>query len=585
MFEKIVEAIGRFLSKLFGGFGDTFIDMKVNSSMAKNQAKAATLQAKSTLSISMSEESLVNYFSNRVVGEFLKILASVSPYKYEESSNSYVAYFVSRRNKNNIHYIKFSKKDLDDRDADVAFTYINKMISKTGLTSKLGNTKDNSLLVDDVVTSCVYNAISGTKAPMYLCHYIPGGNVDIGDGSFFIDTWMLTVKAINMDVEKYFRDSNCSEYKNVERLMTQAGMHLYMSYFKSTGNPFYRTSYLETETNTIVKAVKLYNQEQFNVNKIVSISFDKSSRISPVVKSVPGKNRFIIEAYGLSVTFTGSTSDDGVTAFQKFNYKLAESLAKSSNINLRRNFIFYVLSTGGTVSINGNEDSTQYNNDRVMTQYNANVEPYVKKVMDSANFVEDDNGDLASKDYTTFIEAEVKEKAKDKNPTIPEPSAPIISEKAPDIVISDYVDAISSSVDSMDNDAVGTNEIDKPIRSRVVTDGTNPELKSNSVIDSLKESSEKVVDSKVRKVEDESTYTGENYIKTLHDQADSVDSTTEGDDTKSDEVKYISKVNTKPIIKWTLEECKEALKGDYVFDTGFTKDDVKDRLIYLSLGG
>lgn len=531
MFETIIDFIGNLLSSIFGRFADFIEDRKVSLNMMKEQVSQTKTQTTSTLSVSISENSHVNYFRNRVIGEFLKVIVSLIPFKYDCESNKYVSYFVRRKNRSTMEYIKFSKNKENDTDADVSYTYINKVISKTGVTTNIGNTSQTVLLVTDVVSNCIYDAISGYKSPLYLCNVLDDA-VNIGNPTFIIDCWVLMVRAINISVSRYFSDNSSIEHKKVNILMEQAGMHMFMSYFKSIKNPFYRELYKQSSISSISEAIKVYNSLHFNTNKIVGFSFKENSSNSCSIEYSDNDKFTFINAYGITLKVTGIIRDTKETVFKRFNHKLSESILKSNDHALVRNFVSYVLSTGGieledinTILteedyINNNQDSYQ---DTSMSNMNDSIEQAVDKVMEDSNFKEDENGDLVSIDFKSFIDTDVKTKVKSKQTVIPKEDSPII-------------------VLRNDNRVVNNNSI--PI---VKHDDSN-----------------------------------EDIVRKLHSMTTGKESNLERPEISEKSVKYVSQCITKPLVQWSLDECKEALEYNYIFDSDINRSDVIDRMLFLS---
>ena len=551
LLEKIIDIIGRLLSKIFGRLDDIKNDVQVKTNKSKEQINVAKTQTKSTLNISISGEQHVDYFKGRVIGEFIKVLASYVPYRYEQSSKKYVAYFVRKRNRNVIEYIKFSKDSKESKSVDISYSYINKLISKNGIRSEMGNTTDSTLVLDSDVISGISYAVSGKKSPYYLCFVEPKKTVEVGNPTFIVDSWLSVMNLIKVLTNNYFKDFNSKQYKEVEGLMQRAGFHMVMSYFKSVKDPYYRTAYRTCHLKTIVDAIKDYNSLHFNSNKITNFTYDKD-----YIREKPNfsmrEDGFTVRGYGICVTYTGKPIVNESKAFEEYGYKLASFIAKNNDKDLCFNFIFYIISTGGIhdadiVELKELYKEVSKETDSSIVEVNNSVEPEVSTIMEESNFIEDEDGDLTSKLFESTISDNVKAKASTIEPaSIPEVMEPI---KVKDISIKEEEvkteDTFVSPVKAMIEEAKvvqkeDTSEEEHSIKPK--------EFNTNSLdmISALKQTVEEDTDVKV-----------------------------------VGGIKKVSEVISKPPVDWTLEECKEILKGEYYFDT-IKREDVIDRMLFLS---
>lgn len=559
MFEQIIEAIGRFIAALFRKSGEFIEDAKVEANLMKEQARVSSVNAKSTLSVSFSEGSYVNYFRNRVIGEFLRVMSSVVPYKYEPKSGKYVVYFVRHKRKNYMEYIKFSKDTEESKNVDISYTVINRMMSSTGITSKIGNTSKKVLLVDDAVSSCIYDSISGRKAPLYMLHVLED-KVGVGNPTFVYDCWILTTKIIMKKTVAYINGgTDANDKQMIESLTSSAGIHMFMSYFQSLTNPFYRTSYGSSKINSMASAVKLYNSLHFNTNKILSFTYNKCEKNKGRVEVDQQRDRTTLSLYGAEVIFTGKITESAEMAISRFNYKFAETLLTSDDLALRRNFAFYMFSTGGIDDKDiiqlweEDEVANSKVSDPSYTDINNRVEPVVKKVMYDSGFKEDDSGELVSKDFSEFIDAEVKQKANTPAIEVPKEVEPVYVEIGGDTKVTE----VPSSKDAI---AELHNE------SKSVKDEINHSQKAESLSNENSRGSKDIVSM----LRSDAGFDGESVTS------------------RSDNVEYVAPSNSdssvnkidKPIISWTFEDCMSAL-GGATYDSHITKEDIISRMMFL----
>lgn len=551
MIERIIDFIGRLLSAIFRKSNDIIDNTKTEYGMIKQQAKVAKVNTQSTLSVSVSGENHVNYFRNRVVGEFLRVMSSLVVYQYEKSSGKHVAYFVRHKRRSAMEYIKFSKDRLDDKEAFISYTYINKIISSTGVTTNVGRTDQKVLLVDDAISNCVYDSISGKKAPLYLVHVL-GDKVGVGNPTFVYDTWILTTKLISKKVKAYIMDSNTRDGQLIETLMSQAGIHMYMSYFRSLSNPFYRTVYGKGTINTIVEAIKDYNGRHFNVNKILNFSFDYENKGGVRVDIDPSREFTTLHLYGVTIKFTGVISEVGENAARRFNYKFAESLLKSEDLDLRVNFLFYMFSTGGIddqdiVRLNEQEQiEGAKTSDPAVTALHQRVEPAVKTVMEASNFEEGPDGDLASRDFEEFIQQDVQAKSKVGEVVVP---------KVDEVLVT-YADTYAT---------------DQTTDSRIKSD--NQRIDSEVKVTQASNTTDDRSDF-VRRLEEEATgnTSGQRQVQES-ERAETI----VVDDSKS----FNELMNT-PLTQWTSEDCMKVLGSEQPLNANITREDVLQRMMFLT---
>lgn len=588
MFERIIEAIGRFIASLFRRSSEFIEDTKVESNLFKEQAKVSAINAKSTLNISMQEGAYVNYFRNRVIGEFLKVLATLVPYKYEEDSGKYIAYFVRHKRKSMMEYIKFVKTNENDKDADISYTVVNKMLSSTGITMRLGNSGDNVLVVDDAVSSCIYDSISGKKAPLYLLHVLDK-RVGVGNPAFVYDAWVLTVKLISKKVDNFLSSSqNEKDVFLVNNLMSNAGIHMFMSYFKSLDNPYYRMYYKPCSLKSMSDGVKYYNSLYFNTNKITKFTFVDGSREKCHVLVNHNKRTSELSLYGATITFTGIITEEGEAAGKRFNYKLAETLLKTEDETLKRNFLFYLFSTGGIddkdiIELNEEKDiDSSKTQDKEAVEFNKKVEPVVQKVMVDSGFKEDESGDLASADFSDFVESDVKAKYNNPNPVVPKEEEPIATSN----------DVKPSDLDSKPEEVVEEpKKVEEAEKVEEVKEEVKEVVRGSNAIDNLqKESSQTYIneEKKEPKVEDKPKNSSD-FVRALKKEADGEATTQrptsdyEKLESKGAEIRDINQIISKPITQWDDEDCTTILGSDFDFSkSNFSKTDVLDRVLFLS---
>jgi nitrogen regulatory protein PII-like uncharacterized protein len=551
MIEKLIEAIGRFLSALFRKSGDIIDDTRVEMNMLKEQAKVAKVNTQSTLTVSVTGESHVNYFRNRVVGEFLRVMASLVPYQFEQSSGRYVAYFVRHKRRSFVEYIKFSKNHLEDSESEISYTYLNKIISSTGITTNIGRTDKKILVVDDNISNCIYDSISGQKAPLYLVHILDN-RVGVGNPTFVYECWIITVKLISKKVDNYLRNDDTCDGKMIEILMNQAGIHMYMSYFRSISNPYYRTYYKKGAINSIVEAIKDYNSRHFNVNKILNFSFEPAIKGKGSIEFNKEKNQSTLSLYGVSIKFTGNISEKlSNNAISRFNYKFAEILVKSEDDALRRNFLFYLFSTGGLddsdiVQLKEEEEveGSKFSDTKV-SEFNNKVEPVVTKVMQESNFRETESGDLASMDFEQFINSEITVKSSTTSFTNPTVVAPAM--------LSDDIRA-GGTIEELRKQSENTSN-------------------TGSSVEESDESSSKDSDF-VRRLQTEAT--GQATVSRPED------SITQLESASVDESKSIKELLNTPLIQWSSEDCLKVLGSEETLNANITRQDVLDRMMFLS---
>lgn len=554
MLEKIIDFIGRALSVIFRKSNDIIDNTKTEYGMVKQQVKVAKVNTQSTLNISISGENHVNYFRNRVIGEFLKVMSSLVSYKYDESSGKYVAYFVRYKRKFVMEYIKFSKDKIDDIESFVSYTYINKIISSTGVTTNIGKTNQKVLLVTDSISTCVYDSISGKKAPLYLV-YVLGDKIGIGNPTFVYDSWVLITKLIDKKVQSYISDKDTRDGKLIETLMSQAGIHMYMSYFRSLTNPFYRTSYLKTSITSISSAVKDYNSRHFNSNKILNFSFDYENKGDIKIEISPNKDFSIVSLYGITIKFTGVISESGQYAAERFNYKIAQSIIKTEDASLKYNFLFYMFSTGGIddediVKLNEEKEIKEDNTvDSSIAVLNQRVEPVITDVMNSSNFNEGSDGDLVSRDFEEFIEQNISSKVNNSEIVVP---------KVDDSTMY-YSDTLSKEERILSN------------------------------IESLRKESETLKEVIVTSKESIKVNNNTDIIRNLREQAvGDVLSERQVDTSKRLQSKFVDSSNSvkdllnTPLIQWSSEDCMKVLGSDEPLNANITRQDVLERMMFLS---
>ena len=584
MFERIIEAIGRFIASLFRKSSEFIEDTKVESNLFKEQAKVSAINAKSTLNISMKEGSYVNYFRNRVIGEFLKVLATLVPYKYEEDSGKYSAYFVRHKRKSMMEYIKFVKNNENDKDADISYTVVNKMLSSTGITMRLGNSGDNVLVVDDAVSSCIYDSISGKKAPLYLLHVLDK-RVGVGNPAFVYDAWVLVVKLISKKVDS-FLSPNQSEKDVflVNNLMSNAGIHMFMSYFKSLDNPYYRMYYKPCSLKSMSDGVKYYNSLYFNTNKITKFTFVDGSREKCHVLVNHNKRVSELSLYGATITFTGIITEEGEAAGKRFNYKLAETLIKTDDEILKRNFLFYLFSTGGIddkdiIELREEKDiDSSKSQDKEAVEFNKKVEPVVKKVMVDSGFKEDESGDLASADFSEFVESDVKAKYNNPNPVVPKEEEPIATSN----------DVKPSDLDNELEEIEEPKKVEKVEEVKEVKEVKEVENVGPNAIDNLQKQSSKTYIPKDEEPKVENKPNSSDFVRALQQEADGAATTqrpsneVEKLESKGAKIRYINEIISKPISQWDDEDCTTILGGNFDFSkSNISKQDVLDRALYL----
>lgn len=554
MIEKIIDFIGRVLSALFRKSNDIIDNTKTEYGMMKQQAKVAKVNVQSTLSVSVSGEGHVNYFRNRVVGEFLRVMSSAVTYRYEQSSGKHVAYFVRHKRKMVMEYIKFSKDRIDDREAEISYTFINKIISSTGVTTNIGRTDKKVLLVDDAISNCIYDAISGKKAPLYLVHEL-GNKVGVGNPTFVYDCWIMTTKLITKKVQAYLLDSKTRDGQLIETLMSQAGIHMYMSYFRSLSNPFYRTVYGKGSINTVVEAIKDYNSRHFNTNKVLNFAFDYDNKGGIRVEVDPSREFTTIHLYGVSIKFTGVITETGQYAERRFNYKFAESLLKSDDLDLRLNFLFYLFSTGGIddediVKLNEQQElEGARGSDPHVASLHQRIEPVVATVMQSSNFSEDSDGDLSSRDFEEFIQQDVQTKSKAKELVIPKVDERVVTYET--VVPTDT--RTNSTIEGLRQESQNLKEV-------AVASQTESVNTDNSDI--------------VRRLQEQAT--GEATIQRQTEQATKLETIT------VDNSKSITELLKTPLTQWTSEDCMKVLGSDEPLNANITRQDVVERMMFLS---
>lgn len=576
MFERIVEAIGRFLSKLFGFTGDFIDNVKVSSSIYKDQIKTTTNNTKATLSISVSGEGHVNYFRNRVVGEFLKVIVSLLEYKYDKESGKYVAYLVRHKKKSLMEYLRFSKDSKEDIDADITYTVINKLLSKDGVTYKVGNSSSNVLVVDDKVSTFIYEGISGKKAPIYLVHVV-STKIGVGNPIFLLDCWRLIIRIIENKVNNF--ESDTEDYKKIEVLMDQAGMHMFMSYFKSLNNPFYRTFYKSSNINTVVDAVKYFNNQNFlPKNKILKFSYSVENKSLSQVEYDSVKDKTTIIHYGITIVLTGKVGDIDSYILKGVSYKMCESLVKSNDKNLRDNVLFYMFSTGGIddkdiVQLKENNETQESIYDKDISRVNNYIEPTINEVMEKSNFKENEDGDLVSREFEQYIDLNVKENSYKEQEEVK--ASYIVAKPVEDIKPIEY-----TSIDSIEKLSIKQKE-EVPeynqSHKRIITEDQNTDNRNS--IEQLFKQQSSIDEPNKSSYESSNTDINENTTSSRIDFINKLKQ--ESSMEESSNIKRSIMDNKYTLLDLSKEDCEYALNNK---EYGrFNPEDIKSRLDYLQM--
>lgn len=409
MIEAIIVAISNFFSKILRTY------KKVNTTVVNavdnvnTQIYSAKNTISSTVSITLSNVSHINYFKNRVIGEFLRIIVELVSYVYDNESDKYVVYLVRRNTKLTMEYIKLSKDKEDSKDADITYTIINKLISKRGTTTYVGNTSQVVLNVTDAVSDCLYSALEEGKAPLYVVNVLDNINMSVYHTTYYNECWIIASKLIKRRVNTYIKIPIEDDIKFIDSLVQMAGTHLFMSYFKSVDNPFYRMYYKDTDNNSIVKSINDFNSKVYNTDKILDISYDSSDKSDAILTRINTSNNYILKYYGIIIKFTSKTISNTTTAksiMDRFNYKLSEEILKSNDKIIRDNFLFYIFSTGIASTLLSKDDiSKEIPSDVIINDINDSVENTVIEDMNELGFKEDDSGSFISKLFKESVES------------------------------------------------------------------------------------------------------------------------------------------------------------------------------------
>jgi hypothetical protein len=474
MFERIIYFIGRCLSNIFGFVSSIKDNITVETNMMKNQVKSTTIKTKSMINVSISEDSHINYFNKRVITEFLKVIASLLEYKYNKDSNLYVVYLVRKKNKYNIEYIKFTRDNKESKITNITYTYINKLISTTGISVNIGRTDKDILNIDENVIKCVLDSINTNKSPLYILYNI-NDNIEIGNDNFIYDCWVLTSKIILHKTESYF--NNKSYFNEVEYLTKKAGLHVVMSYFKSINNIFYNNIYKQSNIKTIVDIITEYNSLNTTKYGILDFYYSKSSKDRFKYEIVKNNNYTIIGSYGLYLRLDGIIENPNITLFDKIGLELFNTILNTKDFNLSKNIISYLFSIGNMSEDDINKIKEEIDisgpkyQDRGMEELNSKVEKPLDIVMEYNKFTENEEGDFESELYKNKKEFYLKDIISNNNiinPVINEPSIIFdskdkidnIENKIKDINSFDKLKEIyRESLDNIDLD----NVLDKPI--------------------------------------------------------------------------------------------------------------------------
>lgn len=423
MLESIVDFIGRLLSKIFGIFtkiGDGVEDVR----RATSGAGKVVSQAKTTLSVSVTGESHVNYFRGRIVGEFIKVLSLFAPTKYDPKTGAYVAYFMRKSTKTCVEYLKFYKDTETSDVTHIAYYRQNKLISKKGTTFLLGTNDSSNLSTDDNVIKCVSETLSG-RAPMYLCHEEPRVNVSVGSPMFFTGIWAVTIRAVQNRVQKYL-DGDEEVKKDVESITSKAGLHLFMSFFKSFKEPMMDAGYGKCSITRVADGVTNYNKGHFNTQKILEFKYSKEAT-GESISAIEGSKDVKLVYHGTELRVTNcSTNETPKVLATRLNRKVADSLLLSDDRNLARNFLFFIMATGvSDMADIIHECRTEMNDavgypDAEVDTLNENVEPVVTKVMYDTGFTVDDKGEFVSDVFKRETDVYMSSMVRPENDTVPD---------------------------------------------------------------------------------------------------------------------------------------------------------------------
>lgn len=545
MFERIVEWIGNFLSSIFRKGGDIMDDARVEANMFKEQARATKTKTAATFNISISGESHVNYFRNRVIGEFLRVMVAFVPYKYDNTTGRFVVYFVRNRRRSVVEYIKFSKPTMECKNADISYTVINKIISSTGMTTDIGNTQDKVLHINDMVSTCIYDSIDSKKAPLYLVHDLDG-DIKVGNPTFVYKCWVVMCKLIIRRVDAYCNRPEGTPSKDselIEKLMTQAGIHMFMSYFRSIDNIFYKNCYRTATINKIVDAINRYNDNHFNVNKITKFSYEPDTNRCSVEVS-EDKKFSIFNLQGVTIKFSGVITETGDAAMRRFNYKLAEVLLRAEDEVLKRNFLFYIFSTGGIedneiVKLQEEQEQSKTYSDFIITNLNERVEPTVGLVMADSGFKENVDGDFSSKVFEQAADTEVAMESNTEKI-----AAPIILPPTVTPIENSKIDKLKEESQSI----------------RIEESTTIPKIGSNRLdpVNVLRQD------------------TGDSGVSQKPETSKGIMDSIVEEDVDFRDLRSI------PLAQWTSEDCLAMLGSDESLDNGVTRQDIVERMMFLS---
>lgn len=536
MIEELMEKIARFISNFFRRAGEKVEDSKLEYNMSRTQMKDTKANVKSMLKVSVSEKTTINYFENRVIGELLKLVSYVVEYKYEAKTKTYVAYLVRRKKKNTMEYIKFYKYNEQDTDANITYTLINRIISNKGVTVDIGNTKDTNLVVTPEISRCLYDSITPDKAPLYLVHVL-NDEINIGNPKYVYECWVLMCKVISNKVERYRVD--VALQKQVDKLVDRAGIHLFMSYFKTTNNPFYKKYYSYNEINDLLGAVIDYNSRHFNTNKILDFYYDGNNKTKGIIKSATDKSISHISLYGVNIKVSPALNSNTDINIKSLNYKFANVLLKSEYKEIRDNFLFFIYSTGGIddediIELKEQElfGKNKYTDD-VINEMNNTLEKDVETIMSESGFTEGENGEYSSEEFKSYIDALVEDLSNSNDTSYPTAEY-IVYEPVREPLFEEQEEYVSP---------------------------TKEEVKETTVEDDI-----------VKRLEVDAT--GRSTVSNEDTKSNLVDSIVEEEKSIEDIIKI-------PLIQWTKEDCVKMIGTDMKLEN-ISKQDIFDRMMFLS---
>lgn len=426
MLVKIVSYIAKFFFSIFNVIKESSDAVLDASTQTKQQITSVKKETVEAFKLIVDPSTHINYFEVRAVGEFLRAVALVIRYEYDNKLGYWIAYLIRHKNKHTTEYIKFSKQNESDDICTITYTTINKTLSKKGVTTDIGTTSDDNLSLSRQVINMLYDSLSYRKAPLYLTHYI-NDNIYVEDKMFLYDCWVLVNQIIENKVQSFLSGTDSSLTDDIDNFSRKAGAHYFMSFFNCFTNGYYYLQFQNTVKYDIVDTIKKYNEVPFHKNKIVSLSYNEKERgiAGRLEYNADDKTTTLIN-HGMIVVVTGMVNN-----IENVNYSISQFLFKNGDKELSKAYLFFLLSTSSLDNtkvfydnISGSVKPSSVS-DVVAEIMNEEVTKVIASDMESLSFKSNANNEFESTEFEEMVDATVKLRLASNDMSLPELKEPI----------------------------------------------------------------------------------------------------------------------------------------------------------------